>query len=755
MKIQMIDHSIELTELLSRKIQRELENNDQRLNQITKTLLNTGNYMLNNKVQITNDYLSEIGTAYDIDHIYYYESTGELVSSSDDTYIGWTPTDGDPINIFMESGHTNLVEDVRKGTDTDDFYRFVYIRGEDGDFIQLGHRLETIEHLIPSQIIQSTLERVIDDDDYLVYSFVTNEDMVTIAGTDPLHIGKKHIDEKAYHEAFNGMTISTDGYYNEIDKSVIEVITPLKINDEIFGIVVIGITQNVLKGNALFLAGIILLITSLISLNYYWIQRKNVIKPISQLCNDINDIDPEVPLNQFTYNKKSILFGLYESIENLLLRLHSSNQKIKVLNDEISELAYKDYLTKLPNRFTFKKEFNKLIHFHDKIAMILLDLNNFKDYNDTRGHTIGDELLLIFGQRLNEISNSSLLVSRYGGDEFMLAAGFDEQEMLLSTIKRIEESFNEPIIRNGELYFLEASIGISIYPEDSNNLDELMTFSDLAMYTIKVTGDTGVAFYNDHMKKERFRSVEIKRLLKEAIEKDEFIMLYQPIIDVASHTVDNYEALIRFKDHDIYPDEFIPIAESTGLIIPIGRFVIESAIKQISKMKLENHVCTRISVNFSTKQFYDESIIEFIEEKLQLYDVSGDCLIIEITETFLHEKSIEEISRFLGELRKLQIKVAIDDFGTGFTSVMFFNQFPFDTIKLDRSFVVKNLENASFTFESWISLFRAYNYKIVAEGVETREQFDQLKDLGIDYVQGYYFSKPVPSDELTLGNERL
>lgn len=497
-----------------------------------------------------------------------------------------------------------------------------------------------------------------------------------------------------------------------------------------------------------YLAGITLFITLLISVIYYWIQRKNVIKPISQLCDDINGIDPELPKTQLAYNGKTILYGLYESIENLLIRLRSSYQKIEVLNDEITELAYMDYLTKLPNRFTFKKEFEEMTLTHEKIAMVLLDLNNFKDYNDTRGHTIGDEILTVFGQRLIELSDENLIVSRYGGDEFMLAIGYEDHKKLIASISKIEKCYIAPIIHKDELYFLEASIGISIYPENSVSLEELMMFADLAMYTVKVTGDTGIAFYDEQMKKERFRFVEIKRLLKEAIEKDEFVMLYQPIIDVSTHTIDNYEALIRFKEHPIFPDEFIQIAESTGMIIPIGRFVLESAIKQIARMKSENHVCTRISVNFSTKQFYDETILEFINEKLRQYDVSGDCLIIEITETFLHEKSIEEIGRFLNELKKMKIEVAIDDFGTGFTSVMFFNQFSFDTIKLDRSFVEKNLMNTEFTFNSWISLFRAYNYKIVAEGVETREQFDQLKELGVDFVQGYYFSKPVLPEEL-------
>jgi EAL domain-containing protein (putative c-di-GMP-specific phosphodiesterase class I) len=269
-------------------------------------------------------------------------------------------------------------------------------------------------------------------------------------------------------------------------------------------------------------------------------------------------------------------------------------------------------------------------------------------------------------------------------------------------------------------------------------------YANLAMYSVKKSEQSEVAFYNKLMQTDKIRFNYIKEELKDAIVNGGFILLYQPIMDITKKKVKSYEALVRFKNHNIYPDEFIPIAETTGLILPIGRYVIESAIKQIAQWELENRMCTNVSVNFSTKQFYDEGIIDFIKEKLNQYSVPSECLTIEITETFLHEKSIEEVRNFLVELKKMNLKIAMDDFGTGFTSVMFFNHFPFDVIKLDKSFVEDKLKKSKTkVFETWLLLFQAYNYIVIAEGVETVNQLKQLEKLGVDYVQGYYFSRPL------------
>ena len=752
MKNQMVKSNIELTELLSRKIEGELLNNSQYTEQISNLLLNAGRYALNNKDKINNEYLNEISKTFEIDNVYYYLPNGELVSSSDGMYIGWTPKDGDPIDSFMKSGQGSYIEGVRKFTETNDYYQFVYVKDKDGYFIQLGYQLESIEHLMTAQVIQSILERVVAADNDLVYALVTDEDLMVISDTDLEYIGVNYADDKTYQEALKGNTLLDDWYYPKLDETVIEVIKPLSINDKISGLVVIGLSQRELKTNAFILAVIIFFVTTLVALIYLWVQRRNVIKPIDQLCSDIDAIDIEKPENNFDQYQNSIFYGLYESVDNLLTRLQLMNVKNRTLNEQIVELAYQDYLTKLPNRFSFQQEFENFKTAKDKVAIVLLDLDNFKEINDTKGHSFGDELLVLLGQRLNKISNSNIFVSRYGGDEFMISIGFDYQEILMESINKIENIFIEPFLIRDEWLVIEASIGVSMYPQDDDKLEVLTTFSDMAMYSVKDSEKSGVAFYKKEMKEDKLRNIEIKKCLKEAIENDGFKMLYQPIVDATTGDIYSYEALIRFKDHDIFPDEFIPVAETTGLIIPIGRYVIESAIKLIASWKAKNQSCKRVSVNFSTKQFHDNELFEFIDEKLEQYRVSGDCLSVEVTETLMLEKSVEEVKVFLKEFKQRGIKIEMDDFGTGFTSVLYLNQFPLDTIKLDRSFVEWNLKDSSKSvFIEWIKLFKAYNSKVIAEGIETKEQYDKVKAVGVDYVQGYYFSRPVlPEDLINL-----
>lgn len=741
---QMIESNSRLVELLSRKIQNELISNEIYVNQITEVLKNAGDYALKHKEQISNEYLAKMADAFQIDHIYYYTLHGELVNSSDESYIGWTPKEGDPIQRFLQGGQDSYVEDIRKGTETDDYYKFVYVRSDEGDFIQLGYRLETIEHLTPQRIIQTILEQIVYEDDYLLYAHATDRNLIVIADTDVEDIGYDYSEDDACLAALGGSIVADHWYYEKLDETVINVSAPLVIHDQAYGIVTIGISQNELQASSLFMAAFIFLSTMLVALGYLLIQRKNVINPINRLCNDIDGIDPQDAEKDFTYRKDFILLGIYESIHNLLTRLKASNRKVEVLNKEITKLAYQDYLTKLPNRYSFISSFNEMLKEHKRLAIVMLDLDNFKEYNDMKGHLFGDEILVLLSKRINEISDEKTIVSRFGGDEFLLAIGFEYRDELMTSMERVEGIFIEPFEIRNEIVNLRASVGVSLYPDDGEELGELISYSDLAMYEVKKSEKAVISFYKENMKTEKKRHVHIKRCLNDAIEHDGFTLLYQPILDVVNNRVKSYEALLRFRTLSIYPDEFIPIAESTGLIIPIGRWVIESAVKQIAQWKSENHSCTDISINFSAKQFYDDEIIEFIEQKLKQYDIPSNCLTIEITETLLLEKDIDETRTFLVALKALGIELALDDFGTGFTSVMFFNKFPFDLIKLDKSFTYRFTLKANIgSFEKWLTLFNEYGYSIVAEGVETESQFMILKELGVDFVQGYLFSRPI------------
>ena len=752
MKEQIIENGIDYAQLLSRRIQYEMEDSLRQRDHVDETLLNIGHLIFESGLQVTDSMLAKVADAFKIDYIFHYNSDGVVLNSADGSYIGWKAKQDDPIHRFMISGLMTYVEGERKGTESDDYYYFAYVRDEAGDFLQLGFEIESMSYLLEPQIIQSILERATSDDDYFVYSLVTNENLIAIADTDSEDIGADYSDDMSYIMGLSGKTLAEDWYYPKLDETVIEIITPLYVNSKPFGIVVVGVSRSMQKLKAFSLASIIFLTTLLIVFNYLIIQRRNVIRPITELYEDINNLDAEKLDTKLNYDEKTIFYGIYESIDEFIVRLKKSKERIRALNQEVTRIAYEDYLTKLPTRYHFKNRFHEMMQemreASEKIAIVLLDLNNFKEYNDTRGHGFGDEILICLGERLKSVEEDGLMVSRFGGDEFLLAIPFKSQDHLSNQLIKVRAEINKPFKVADEWLPIDASYGLSIYPDDSQTLDELIMFADLAMYVAKGTKDMEIAFYDKEMRNEKLRLVEVKKYLSDALKNSGFTMLYQPIVDINTMTTHSFEALIRFKTHDIYPDEFIPIAESTGLILPIGRFVIEQAIMMVADLKSRNHPCTNVSVNFSTKQFYDDGIIEFVKSKLDEYDVSGEHLIFEITETFLQEKSSDEIHSFLRELRSLGIEIAMDDFGTGFTSVMFFNQFPFNTIKLDKSFVRRNLMQNDASFSSWISLFNSCSYKVVAEGIENGEDLSRLMENGVMLVQGYYFSKPITPDNL-------
>jgi len=581
------------------------------------------------------------------------------------------------------------------------------------------------------------------------YALVTDRDLVAIADSDIEDIGIDYSEDAIYQATLRGGTLSDHWYYEKLDETVVELSTPLIVAGQIDGIVAIGISQKELRANSFLIAVVTFLSTMLVSLGYLLVQRKNVMKPINRLCRDIGDIDLEDEGKLLQYHKDFILFGVYESIADLLARFRVSVREIGALNREIKELAYQDYLTKLPNRFSFVSSFQEMLNEHKHIAVVMLDLDNFKEYNDTKGHIYGDGILVSIGKRIGGISNGNIRVSRFGGDEFLLAIGFEQKGELMASLARVEQLFTEPLQFEDELVTIEASGGVSLYPEDGEELEGLIMDADMAMYEAKASGRSHITFFKGDMKTEKARSRHIKTNLQEAMGNDGFKLFYQPVMDVLGNAVAGYEALLRFKDRDIYPDEFIPVAESTGLIIPIGRWVVESAIKQIARWRSRERKCTSVSVNLSARQFHDNEIIGFIAQKLDHYDVPGDLLTIEVTETFLLEKDVEETRTFLNALKALGIHLALDDFGTGFTSLMFFEKFPFDHIKLDRSFILSYTTGSNVDiFKKWMLLFKEYGYLVVAEGVETETQCKVLKELGVDYMQGYYFSRPVEVESI-------
>lgn len=440
----------------------------------------------------------------------------------------------------------------------------------------------------------------------------------------------------------------------------------------------------------------------------------------------------------------------------------------KKAEDKILFLAYYDSLTSLPNRILFKDRLYQSLVMakrHQRLlAILFLDLDNFKRINDTLGHHAGDELLKQVADRLSNYIRKSDSISRYSTDEFSAVVarlGGDEFTILLTEIaqvhdtikvaQRILDAIAQPFDIEGQEVFITTSIGIAIYPIDGEDVDSLLKNCDTAMYHAKNEGRNNYKFYEQSLNKTALDILALENNLRKALDKHEFRVYYQPRIDIRTRNVVGFEALIRWQHSQkgiIPPSEFIPIAEETGLIIPIGEWVLNEACKQNKTWQAAGFAPVFISVNLSGKQFKQQNLIKVIDHAMSDVRLDPKYLELEITESIIQDtKSTADILR---ELRNLGLKIAVDDFGTGYSSLSYLRRFPLDTLKIDRSFVkdIAKDPDSEAIVKAIIAMAHCLKLKVIAEGVETEEQLKFLSDEGCDEFQGYLISPPLPADEV-------
>ena len=438
----------------------------------------------------------------------------------------------------------------------------------------------------------------------------------------------------------------------------------------------------------------------------------------------------------------------------------SMNITQDVKNKQIIEkLAYYDSLTDLANRLLLKDRMHKAIQqaARDKhrLGVIFLDLDHFKLINDTLGHAVGDELLVYIAKLLKEQIRESDTLSRLGGDEFVILLPNinkteDVEKIAIKIVKALQSKHQ---IGSHQLY-ITTSIGISIYPDHADNIDDLITNADTAMYEAKNGGRNAYKLYSKTMGNYINRQLHLEQDLIQAIKDIEPIEIYyQAKIDAKNNFISGAEALVRWNHPTkglVFPDEFIFIAESTGLMIELGNIIIEKAVFQIQEWNKQGLVGLKIAINLSSRQFQDSNLVGFISSMIEKYQVDSSQLEFEITET-LSMTNVTETLRILNKLNEIGVSIAIDDFGTGHSSLSYLKQFPVNTLKIDRSFVMEMAEEESdrIIVQTIISMAHSLKFITVAEGVETQEDVALLKNMGCDQLQGYHFSKPIPKDEFT------
>lgn len=423
--------------------------------------------------------------------------------------------------------------------------------------------------------------------------------------------------------------------------------------------------------------------------------------------------------------------------------------KLKAQEEYIEYLAEHDYTTGLPNRYSFMECLNKELFNRGKGAVLIFDIDNFKSVNDTLGHLTGDKMLCEIANRFRKIEYKGYEVFRFGGDEFlMVLKGYHDISAIESILTKIIALFDEPIIIENAEYYVKFSIGISRYPEDDTEVEQLLMNVDRAMYEVKRKGRNSYSFYRPSMNDEMKHRLKVELILSEAVKENGFKLQYQPQINVLSGEIVSFEALIRMQHHNLSPAEFIEVAEENGIIIRIGRWVAEEAIKQLARWKMEGKVLKPIAINFSSKQMNDLSFTSFLCECFQKYDIEADYIEIEITESVLLENT-ESTLNYLNNLIDIGVKLTLDDFGTGYSSLNYITYLPVHKIKLDRSLCERFLSlDDNNVMKNLIALIHSLNLKITAEGIEEIKQYELLKSSHCDLVQGYLFSKPLNPEDI-------
>jgi diguanylate cyclase (GGDEF)-like protein len=438
-------------------------------------------------------------------------------------------------------------------------------------------------------------------------------------------------------------------------------------------------------------------------------------------------------------------------------RVREGESKLKHAQ-RVEHLAYHDGLTGLPNRSMFSKVLSQSIseaHRHERpLAVAFLDLDRFKQINDTLGHDAGDQLLKEVATRLKDCVRESDMVARLGGDEFVvLMPELIDEKYAAIVAQKILAAAARPFSLMGQEFRVTASIGISTYPQDGQDEQTLTKNADIAMYQAKAEGKNNFQFYSEKLNANSLERLALESSLRHALERGEFRLYYQAKRDIASGRMTGMEALLRWEHPDlgiVAPMQFIPIAEETGLIVPIGKWVLKTVCLQSIAWQRQGLPALSIAINMTARQFLDEQLLADVASILAETGMDAHLLEIELNESLLMH-SVENTMRILTALKGLGVKIAVDDFGIGYSSLAMLQRFPLDTIKIDRSLMREFFGTPDDTglADAIIAMGKSLSLTVVAQGVETKEQAEHLRLHACDELQGFYFKRPLPVDEFT------
>ena len=428
----------------------------------------------------------------------------------------------------------------------------------------------------------------------------------------------------------------------------------------------------------------------------------------------------------------------------------------KGYEERLQRQANFDEVTGLPNRLLALDRLRSAVvsahRHHHKVGVLFVDLDHFKKINDTLGHATGDQLLRMAADRLTSCVREEDTVARLGGDEFtVILPNMTSASHAEPVIHKILDTFSQSFVLGNHEAFVTASVGVAVFPDDGDEPHVLMQNADAAMYRAKEHGRDTFQFFTRELNLRAMERMRLESHLLHALDRDELELHYQPIVDVRSQKIIGAEALLRWSNEElglVPPERFIPLAEDTGLIVPIGRWVLDTACRQLGRWREMGLPPLRLSVNISSRQFRGKGLVEAVSQALEKYGIVAQCLELEITEGLLMDE-LPQTRATLHALDALSVRLALDDFGTGYSSLSHLKKFPVDTVKIDKSFIrdVSTDPGDATVVEAIIAMAHRLNLQVVGEGVETDDQLEFIRTRGCDLAQGYYFSEPLPPGE--------
>jgi diguanylate cyclase (GGDEF)-like protein len=490
-----------------------------------------------------------------------------------------------------------------------------------------------------------------------------------------------------------------------------------------------------------------------------------ILKPILDIIDIISNSDEDgIPIELLPEYDSEEIYALSSTMNTMITSIRGSKiallEQYNQLREQKNALQYQathDALTGLANRILFTERLEHVIgkakKNSDQMALLFVDLDHFKEINDSLGHEAGDKVLRIVTQRLNSTIQHKEALARFGGDEFtVIVEGSQQVQIVTLLADKILKILSEPILVDHNELYVGCSIGISLFPDNGDTAQDLLKYADAAMYAAKSDGRNNIRYYSSEMTARALERVVMETSLRTGLKNNEFIVYYQPQMNGKNNTLLGMEALVRWQSPSIglvSPAAFIPIAESTGLIVELDRFVMKSAMTQVAQWYKEGLNPGILAMNLTIKQLQQKDFIDYFKNLISETGCKVECLELEVTEDQIMAHPDEAI-KILREISATGVKIAVDDFGTGYSSLSYLKKLPINKLKIDQSFVsgLPNDDEDAAIVKAVVALAQSLNLEIIAEGVETLEQKEFLVQNGCENIQGYFYSKPIPADKM-------